>query len=75
MIAEKFVELGAAPEAAMQETILIRDGFYCGRKLRCDGMHAIWFVEENEVKFFDGRGSLHCVLNVSDTNNDLRRAG
>ena len=35
------------------ETILIRDGFYCGRSFACDGLRAVWFVEENLLKFFD----------------------
>ncbi len=34
------------------ETILIRDGFYCGRCFAYDSYRAIWFVEENVVKFY-----------------------
>ena len=34
------------------ETILIRDGFYCGRCFAYDSHRAIWFVEENVVKFY-----------------------
>jgi hypothetical protein len=38
------------------ETILIRDGFYCGRCFACDSHRAIWFVEENLVKFYGADG-------------------
>ena len=38
------------------ETILIRDGFYCGRRFTCDSHRAIWFVEERLIKFFGEDG-------------------
>ena len=46
------LEEQGAPLDQLQETILIRDGFYCGRRFRCDGHQAIWFIEENELKFY-----------------------
>lgn len=38
------------------ETILIRDGFYCGRCFACDSYRAIWFVEEKVIKFHGADG-------------------
>ncbi|MDA1052811.1 MAG: hypothetical protein O3C40_20345 [Planctomycetota bacterium] len=38
------------------ETILIRDGFYCGRCFACDSHRAIWFVEEKVIKFYGPDG-------------------
>lgn len=38
------------------ETILIRDGFYCGRCFACDNHRAIWFVEESAIKFYGEDG-------------------
>ncbi|MEO8493635.1 MAG: hypothetical protein ABI614_01090 [Planctomycetota bacterium] len=38
------------------ETILIRDGFYCGRCFACDSHRAIWFVEEKVIKFYGADG-------------------
>ena len=38
------------------ETILIRDGFYCGRCFACDNHRAIWFVEESVIKFYGTDG-------------------
>jgi hypothetical protein len=34
------------------EAIMIRDGHYCGRLFTCGGLRAVWFVEENRLKFF-----------------------
>jgi hypothetical protein len=38
------------------ETILIRDGFYCGRRFTCDSHRAIWFVEEKLIKYYGADG-------------------
>ena len=56
-ILESLRQFGAAGED-YQETILIRNGFYCGRRFACDGLEAVWFAEENQVKFFGRDGSL-----------------
>lgn len=47
-----FVTQGLASLDDFCETILIRDGFYCGRSFTCGGLRAVWFVEENVLKFF-----------------------
>jgi hypothetical protein len=57
-IAEAFLDLGARPESAVRETILIRNAQYCGRRFDRDGFQAIWFVEEDEVKFYGPDGLL-----------------
>ena len=38
------------------ETLLIRDGFYCGRRFQLGDCSAIWFAEEQQVKFYDATG-------------------
>jgi len=38
------------------ETILIREGFYCGRRFACDSHRAIWFLEEQVIKFYGPDG-------------------
>lgn len=56
-VRENLKTLEPMPVENLQETILIRDGFYCGRRFRAESVHAIWFLEENQLKFFgaDGR--------------------
>ena len=38
----------ATPE--FRESMLIRDGFFCGRRFKHDSIDAVWFLEENELK-------------------------
>ena len=59
----------ASPEAAQPprdptfaESILIRDGFYCGRRFDAGSHRAIWFLEEDELKIFTHAGQLAAVL-------------
>ncbi|HEY6564344.1 MAG TPA: hypothetical protein VIY86_07585 [Pirellulaceae bacterium] len=49
-----------------QESLLIRDGVYCGHRFRLGNGEAIWFVEEDEVKFYGPRGLLLRTLRVSE---------
>ncbi len=55
---QRFTSLGADPAAQLHESLLIRGGFYCGRRFQCDGMQAVWFVEEQQLKLFDRDGCL-----------------
>ena len=58
-------QLGISTEGGLEETILIRNGFYCGRRFATGGAHAIWFCEENQLKFYGEQGKvLHVLQNV-----------
>lgn len=46
----------------VRETILIRDEFYCGRRLLAPDHQAVWFIEEDELKIYHNSGELACVL-------------
>jgi hypothetical protein len=53
------------PAQELEETILIRNGFYCGRRYQSSSAHAIWFCEENQLKFYGEQGTLlHVIANV-----------
>ncbi len=65
--------LGADPHAELVETILIRDGYYCGRRFACDGFNAVWFVEENQVKFQHRDGRVMTTCSVGDLLTESRR--
>jgi hypothetical protein len=49
---------------SIRESILIRDGLYCGRRFETSAGYAIWFVEENQVKIFEGAGRVIDVLHL-----------
>ncbi len=55
-----------------QESILIRDGFYCGRRFNFADYHAIWFVEEGHVKIFAESGELLAKIVVQQPVVTLR---
>lgn len=48
------------------ETILIRDGFYCGRRFSVGDHRAIWFLEEEVIKFFGTDGEFLCSQETSE---------
>jgi hypothetical protein len=71
LIRETFDRLGAET-GEVRETILIRDGYYCGRRYHRGGLQAIWFIEENQLKFHAPDGS---VLEVRSAGEEpLRKA-
>lgn len=45
-----------AEPAITGESILVRDEFYCGRRFRAEQFHAIWFIEEDQLKIFRRSG-------------------
>ena len=57
-IAVELARLGVRDTSCLRETILIRDGLYCGRKFQCEKFSVVWFIEENEIKFFGPTGNL-----------------
>jgi hypothetical protein len=69
-VQDTLIRLGAE-DTPPQETILIRDGIYCGRRFYVDDYMAVWFIEEGEIKFFDQDGA---VASVERIQTEERRA-
>lgn len=67
IIQRTFRKFGADSQQALLETILIRDGHFCGRRYSHEDRSAVWFVEENEIKFYDFNGSV--VKTISATSH------
>jgi hypothetical protein len=67
LVAATFADLGIDAAAELRETILIRGGIYCGRRFEAESAHAVWFVEENQVKFYRDDGSVALVLEPAET--------
>lgn len=66
-----FAELGSE-DTELCETVLIRDGQYCGHRFSCDEFSAVWFFEENEIKVSDNSRSLLRVESLDQPT--IRRA-
>jgi hypothetical protein len=47
-----------ADEAALNRTILIRDGNFVGHKFRFDGGYALWLVEKGVLEVYDDDGNM-----------------
>jgi hypothetical protein len=62
IVLETFRQLGAAATETPSETTLIRDGYYCGNRFMLDDFEAVWFVEENQIKFYGPDGGLLQVV-------------
>lgn len=57
-VRRRLAEFGASGEESMAESCLLQDNAYCGRRFMLDGFQAVWFLEENEVKFYAPGGEL-----------------
>ena len=57
-IAEQLSQFGVQQVGSLHETILIRNGLFCGRKFQGEGHVVVWFIEEDEIKFFSPCGEL-----------------
>jgi len=65
LIREKLNHFGSTAEVGPNEAMLIRNGHYCGRRFQSDGLQAVWFIEEQQIKFYDRDGALLEVLEVT----------
>ena len=64
LVAEAFARAGMPQPTEFSESILIKGGNYCGRRFVGEGGHAIWFVEENQLKLYAGDGKLTQVIST-----------
>jgi hypothetical protein len=64
-VRETLSTLGAEDAERMRESMLIRDGYFCGWRFDAGGLEAIWFVEEAEIKFIDCQGAVIQVTDLS----------
>lgn len=66
LVQQSLQELGIADAGELEETILIRNGFYCGRRFATSGAHAVWFAEENQLKIYGELGAVLRVIHQAD---------
>jgi hypothetical protein len=74
LVAEAFARASMPQPTEFSESILIKAGNYCGRRFVGEGGHAIWFVEENQLKLYDAAGKLTQVISTQVPATALRRA-
>jgi hypothetical protein len=54
----RLAQMSGSEPNSVYETILIRNGLFCGRKFQWQGYEVVWFMEEDEIKFFSPCGNL-----------------
>lgn len=47
-----------------RESLLIQDGYYCGRRFSFNGYQMVWFIEEQQIKLFSPEGELTMTCGV-----------
>jgi hypothetical protein len=62
LISREFALLTGRKVEAPRESVLIKNGYYCGHRFESEEFQAVWFLEEDQIKFFGRDGSLVHVL-------------
>jgi hypothetical protein len=57
-VTDRLAQLSGGFPTSLYEAILIRNGLFCGRKFQWEGYEVVWFLEEDEIKFFGPCGNL-----------------
>ncbi len=66
-VTQVFHELEGGPALPLRETVVVRDGCYCGRRFASAELSAVWFLEEAQVKFYGPDGSLLKVASLTES--------
>jgi hypothetical protein len=67
-VLQGFADLGIDTGGELRETVLIRGGMYCGRRYETEQGAALWFLEEDQLKFIgDGGTVLRVTRSVMPT--------
>jgi hypothetical protein len=67
LVADALARVAGEGPDSIRESILIREGLYCGRRFETSAGYAIWFVEENQVKIFERAGRVIDVLQLEES--------
>jgi hypothetical protein len=74
LVTDTFASLGVDQPDQFRESILMHASHYCGRRFEAEGAHAVWFVEENQIKFVAGDGRTQVLAADGQTPQRARRA-
>ena len=64
LVAATLAELGLPGPTNFIQTMLMRDGYFVGHKLRYDGGYTIWLAGGNTIEFYDEQGKLLKTVTV-----------
>lgn len=72
IVSRTFAEY-TSDDVEFSESVLIRDGFYCGRRFISDSIRAVWFAEDNVIKFYGKDGAFLMSHRADDSPRRERR--
>ena len=58
LIVAGFKELGEDEPERITRSVLFRDLFFVGQRFLCGNIQAVLLADEDEIKFYDGQGTL-----------------
>ena len=61
---------GEESVADWTESMLIREGFFCGRSFVVESHRAVWFIEEDELKIRDQSGEVVAVFRGAEITSE-----
>ena len=64
-IIDMFATLPESTGEIDREAVLIRDGQYCGHRFISGRLEAVWFFEEDQIKFRSANGSALMAISPS----------
>jgi hypothetical protein len=64
MAARLLAELRLSDGSELRESLLLREGLYCGRRFEAEHGDAIWFIEEDELKIIGADGRVRRVIHA-----------
>lgn len=74
LVQQQFAEIPGGSDRIEHETLLIREGHYCGHRYRNNRLTAVWFLEENQLKVYDEAGHVVRVVCPGDISAERRIA-
>lgn len=66
LVQQQFEEMSPDRMGIRGEAVLIRGGEYCGHRYQGERVSAVWFREEDQLKFYDGSGSVIRVVRPAE---------
>jgi hypothetical protein len=69
-----FVELGIDADLPLRETILIRDGHYCGRRFESGDLTALWLLDDRKIDISRADGTVVQTILVAESKYSSTRA-
>lgn len=66
LVLRTVAEFGVRDGTPASETLLVRDGYYCGRCFKFAGIRAVWLPDANQVKIYSDAGQWLATVELEE---------